>query len=468
MKGGVQRWRLTSKSKNLHLYLACSLGLFAAPSQAQILSNLWRDAQLSEPSIAGADEQRKVAEERLFQAKAAFGPTAALVLNKGETRYNEAPAFDLRRFNNKQAALQITQPLYRSTLYFGLESAQAQYDQSVQALDQARSDATVRLIEACLEVLKSRDTISFLNAQQAAADEQLAAANRSFKVGRSPITDVRDAEAKVDTAAAQMIAARADLELKQQLLAELVGRPVTEILRLGLPGDAIPPLVPNSILEWIADAQVNSPQIAQAAKALVAAEAEVRKAWHGHAPTAELTYSYTTSSDTGTVTSTVPRKGNTSQVGINVTVPLLASGATQSKVLEAMAMRGKAQSEVDAARRTVQIGVRQSFTATLSALALTKGLETASKSQEIAFKANRRGYEVGVKANAEVLESQSKLFEVRRDLSRARYDAWLNYVKLKAFAGRLAAADLDMLDQKLIVVEPDPLRGHAPPVETRP
>ncbi|MGS0755698.1 hypothetical protein ACVBEH_14085 [Roseateles sp. GG27B] len=50
------------------------------------------------------------------------------------------------------------------------------------------------------------------------------------------IIDVREAEAKIDTVAAQAIAAQADLELKHQLITELVGRATPELMNRGLAG----------------------------------------------------------------------------------------------------------------------------------------------------------------------------------------------------------------------------------------
>lgn len=443
--------------------LACGLA-----SQAQILPELRRSALDNDPAVAGALAQWRAAEQRVVQAQAGFGPVAGLALNKSETRYNEAPEYDLRRYSAKQATLQITQPLLRSALLPALDAAQAQLAQAQAALDQARADTTVRLLEAGFDVLKARDTLTLIDAQRIAAEEQMASARRSFKVGRSTIVDVREAEAKIDTVAAQAIAAQADLDLRQQLLAEQVGRPAPELLDRGLSGELMPQLESAAVLAWIAEAQLHSPQLQQAQQALLAADAELRKAWQGHAPTADLNYTYSQSSDTGTVTSLLPRRGDTSQVGLSVNIPLFASGATQAKVKEAMALRDKAQSDVDAARRSVQVGVRQSFSNTLGAVGLARGLETATRSLEVALQANRRGYEVGMKVNVDVLEAQTKIFESRRELSRARYDAWLNFSKLKTFAGRLSDADVDQLDALLLALPPSAPRGRTPPREVRP
>ena len=431
--------------------------------RAELLAPLWRQALDTDPSVAGATAQLRAAEHRLYQAKASFGPTASLALSKTETRYNEAPSFDLRQFSAQQAVLQVTQPLYRGALYYSHASAVAQLEQAQVAVEQARAEATVRWVDATFDVMKARDAINLLRAQAVAAEEQLAAARRSFTVGKSPVTDVREAEAKVDTVAAQLIAARSELDLKQQLVAVLVGHPAPELLAQGLAADAAPTLAVNSILEWLADAQLHNPQLRQAQQALKSAEAEVLKAAQGHVPTADLSYTYTKNSDTGTITSVFPRRGDSSQVGLNVNIPLFASGATESKVQETVALRDKARSDVDAAQRAAQVGVRQSFSAAISAMALTRGLETANRSLEVAMRANRRGYEVGMKVNAEVLEAQSKLFEARRDLSRAMYDAWLNFIKLKAFAGQLTAQEIDALDRHLVVLDEAAMRGRVAP-----
>lgn len=438
-----------------------SVWLLATSCQAGSLSDLYRAAISLDPAVLGAQAQVRAAEQRVAQARAGFGPTAGITASKSETRYREGPNFDLRPFGATQAALQVTQPLLRTALFPALDAAQAQLQQAQLALVQAQAEATVRIVEASFDLLKARDAISYVQAQKASAEQQLAAARRSFAVGNSAVTDVRDAEAKIDAVAAQLLAADAELELRQQLLAELVGRQTPELLSKALAGDRMPALQAASILEWIADAQTQSPQVLQARQALAAAEAEVKKAMHGHAPTADLTYSYTVSSDTGTVTSIFPRRGDSSQVALSINIPLFASGATQARVKETIALRDKAQSEIDAARRTAQAVARQSFSSSITAAALARGLDTASRSQEVALRANRRGYEVGMKVNADVLESQSKLFEVRRDLSRARYDAWQNYFKLKAVAGRLSPADVEELESLLFEAEP-PLAPSQP------
>ena len=438
----------------LHQFLsAAALVACSTIAAAQSLPELQQRALAADPGVRSAGAQQRAADERLIQARAAFGPTANLTVNHTDTRYREEPALELRPFRSDQYVFQLTQPIWRGQSFPALQAAQAQADQASAALHQARAEALQRFVEACFEIFKSRDVRNHAQALGEATTEQLAMARRTFQVGRAAITDVREAEARLDSARAQALAAEAELDLRQQVLAELVGGPVgsaSALLARGLAADTLPSVPAPSILEWIATAQVNSPQLRQAELALIAAEAEVRKASIAHAPSADLSLNYTKSNDTGTLTSIFPRKGESAAVGVNLTIPLFASGATQSKVREAMALRDKAESDVALARRTLSLGMRQAFVATLSASAQAKALGAAERSQAVSLRANQRGYEIGLKVGAEVLDAQGKLFEARRDLSRARYDAWAAYFKLKALAGDLNVGDVDALESLLV------------------
>jgi outer membrane protein len=427
---------------------------FALPAAAQTLPELADRALAADPAVRASGASLRAAEERLFQAKAAYGPTANLTATTTETRYREAPADGVRPFRSDQYVVQLTQPLWRGALYPALQAARSQLEQADSAFNQARLEAQQRLAEALLEVFKSRDVLAHATALREAHGEQLAAARRSFQVGRAAAPEVREAEARVDNAVAQVLAAEAELDLRQQVLAEVANGPTPALLARAVAPEALPPLPANSVLEWLSHAESDSPQLRQARLAVEVAEAETRKASLAHAPTVDINASYTHSNDTGTVTSIFPRRGTSSAVGATLTIPLFASGATQSKVAETLALRNKAAGELDLARRTLVIGVRQAFVSTLSALSQAKALATAERSQALSVRANQRGFEVGIKTNADVLEAQGKLFEARRDLSRARHDAWASYFRLRALSGQLNEGDWQSLDAQLVEHRP--------------
>lgn len=432
--------------------------------RGQTLTELHDRMLAADPAVRAAEAAWQAADQRVFQARAAFGPTATATVSVNQTRYREEPDNALRPFHSDQYTAQVSQPLWRGALFPALQGSRAQLEQAAQALAQARVEARQRLLEAVLELFKARDVLAHADAQREALQAQLAAARRSFQVGRAAVTEVREAEARVDSAQAQWLAAEADLDLRQQMLAEVAAAPVPGLIERALAADALPRMPAGGVQEWLGSAERDSPQVQQARLAVEAAEAEIRKAELAHAPTVDMSFSYNKSNDTGTVTSLFPRRGVSSAVGATLTVPLFASGATQSKVVEARALRDKALGELELARRTLVIGVRQAYAACTSAQAQAQALATAERSQALSVRANQRGYEVGMKVNAEVLDAQGKLFEARRDLSRARHDAWAQYFRLRGLAGQLGEADLSALDSLLQARVPhDTLRARKGP-----
>jgi outer membrane protein len=57
---------------------------------------------------------------------------------------------------------------------------------------------------------------------------------------------------------------------------------------------------------------------------------------------------------------------------------------------------------------------------------------------------------VGVRINIDVLNSQSQLFQTKRDLAKARYDVLIGGLKLLQASGTLKADDLQSVDALLV------------------
>ena len=71
-----------------------------------------------------------------------------------------------------------------------------------------------------------------------------------------------------------------------------------------------------------------------------------------------------------------------------------------------------------------------------------KAFEAAEASSQVALDANKLGYQVGVRINIDVLNSQSQLYQTKRDLAKARYDVLLGSLKLRQANGTLKSDDL--------------------------
>jgi outer membrane protein len=137
---------------------------------------------------------------------------------------------------------------------------------------------------------------------------------------------------------------------------------------------------------------------------------------------------------------------NVATVGVSLNLPLYTGGANENRIQETLALQDKASQDQEAAQRTVSQATRTAFFGVQSGLGQIKALEAAERSSQSALDANKLGYQVGVRINIDVLNSQSQLFQTKRDLAKARYDVLVGQLRLRQAAGVLQLTDLQALD----------------------
>jgi outer membrane protein len=436
---------------NLRLLpLSVALGtVFAVPAQAQSLLELYESARGYDASWQSAKAQYDANLFRGEQAMAGILPAASL--GAGVTRSSletTVPLVD-RGITTQSATVSASQPLYRPANFATYLQGKRQVELAQAQLAAASQDLIIRVSQAYFDVLAAQDTLTFVRAQKEAVAEQLASAKRNFEVGTSTITDTREAQARFDLVIAQEIAAENDLRVKKLALDALVGKPDVKPNALALPIN-IPGPLPDDVNVWVQQGEENSPSIQQSKTAVEIAQLETEKAKAGHKPTLDLTASYgVTRNPSGTSTVGTGTRSNTGSIGVSFNLPLFAGFATQNRIRETLSLEEKAQADLEVTRRTVAQSVRAAFFGVASGQGQVKALEAAEASSQSALEANRLGYQVGVRINIDVLNSQSQLFQTKRDLAQARYNVLLGQLKLRQANGTLVPEDLARLNALL-------------------
>jgi outer membrane protein len=203
----------------------------------------------------------------------------------------------------------------------------------------------------------------------------------------------------------------------------------------------------------VVKAEVDHPSVKQSQIALDVAQLETKKAEAGHKPTLDLTASYGVNrypDGNPNIGSTVSSRSNAASLGLSFNLPLFAGFSTQNRIRETLALEDKARNDVDGARRAVAQSTRTAFFGVQSGQGQVKALEAAEASSQSALDANKLGYQVGVRINIDVLNSQSQLFQTKRDLAKARYDVLIGGLKLLQASGTLKADDLQSVDALLV------------------
>ena len=446
-----QKFAAWPKLLPLAMTLASALLAFSPPAHAQSLVALYESARAFDAGYQSAKLQYDANVARADQAKAGLLPITGLTAIASRTGYQNTSPLTDRSFSTQNAAVTITQPLYRPANWAAYEQGAPQIAQARALLDAAEQDLAVRTSQAYFDVLAAQDTLAFVLAQKTAVAEQLASAKRNFEVGTSTITDTREAQARYDLVTAQEIAADNDLHVKKIALDQLVGKDESQPKGLMVPV-VLPPTVPADANVWVQQSENVHPSIRQAQSGVEIARLEVKKAEAAGKPTLDATASYTVQRNpAGTITSQpLTFRTNNSNIGIVLNVPLFVDFAVQNRVRETLALKDKALSDLENARRTVALSTRTAYFGVLSGQGQVKALEAAELSSQSALDANKLGYQVGVRINIDVLNAQSQLFQTKRDLAQARYNVLLGGLRLRQANGSLTPDDLQAINLLLV------------------
>jgi outer membrane protein len=416
-------------------------------AQAQSLVDLYNAALGYDTTYQAAKSQFDATIAKADQARAAVLPTAGLSAAASSTNQEVVPAA-ARTYGTQTATISASQPLYRPSNWASYEQGKKSLDLAQAQLAQAEQDLIVRVSQAYFDVLASSDSLTFLKSQKVAVSEQLASAKRNFEVGTSTITDSREAQAKFDLVTAQELAAENDLLVKSLALNQLVGQQNVKPKPLKAPV-VLAPVEPADIEQWVTQSQANNPGIQQANVALEVARLETRKAEAGHKPTLDLVGSYSAINNNGSSAGIGDSRVNMGTIGVNFTLPLFAGFSTQNRIKETLSLEDKARADLETAKRSVAQGTRTAYFGVQSGQAQVKALQAAETSSQSALEANQLGYQVGVRINIDVLNSQSQLYDTKAKLAKARYDVLVGGLKLRQAAGTLQAQDLQPINAQL-------------------
>jgi outer membrane protein len=111
---------------------------------------------------------------------------------------------------------------------------------------------------------------------------------------------------------------------------------------------------------------------------------------------------------------------------------------------------GKAQFQLDSAKRNAAVEVKQAFMQVQTDQAKLQARKAAMDSAELVSRSSKASYNEGLKTMVDVLLAQRNAFNARQDYLNAQYDYILNVLKLKASVGQLNENDLVELNRWLV------------------
>lgn len=407
-------------------------------SFANELSHVYEEALNHDAEYAASMANYRAGLEKLPQARSALLPQIQLNANIQQNR-TDSSFGGVQNYSSNGMGVNITQPLYRKASLVQYEQAKQLNRANSAQLDSKQQELILRVASAYFDVLLAQDNLNVLLMQKTAINQQLELAKANFTAGTATITDTNEAQARFELTRAQVIATQNDLNIKQQALSVLTGKPPGTLSGLNT-HYPLNPIALNQLDSWIAAAVDNNPQIQIEQANFNIAEQEIARARSGHLPTLDAVANYT--DNTNQLFGNTFINMRSASIGLALNLPLYQGGLVNSRIREAEANKDRAQQNLLVIRRQIDLSTRQAASNINSQAAQVAAYTQAVNASLSALESNKLGLTVGIRTNIDVLNAQQQYYAAQRDLAAARYGYWLAKLRLKADLGTLSEADL--------------------------
>lgn len=432
------------------LLLSMSIPLLAAGvslASADDLVSVYRLARDHDPKFRAAEATHLAEREKPWQARSTLFPSvdarASHDRNSVETvtdRPIVSRPVGQSKYSSSEYSLNVSQPIFNVAAFAGLRQAKADARRAEAEYAAAAQELILRVAQAYLDLLLAHDTLELNHAERISIHRQLDSAQERLKAGFATVTEVHDAKARYETAAAQAIEAEKDLQDKREAVRELTNQMPEALARVAADMPLIPP-DPADMKHWIEKSMAQNYTLLAKREALVSAREEIRRRFAGHYPTLDLVGQRTRDDADGSLTGPGVRSDET-VVGLQLKLPIFQGGFVSSRTQEAEHRFSASQQDLEAARRAAERATRSAYLGVESGAARVNALKQAVVASESALAAKTKGFAAGIGTHLDVLDASRELFRAQRDLASARYNYLLNLLRLKQAAGVLSEDDL--------------------------
>jgi outer membrane protein len=454
--------------------IALGLGcLVSVTASSEDLLTIFDQAVVNDPLVREAEYTRKATREARPQAWAAYLPQIGGQWTKSESEESTNSLFPrlvptdpddplspiviqqqgqvgTSEPEDERWSLQLTQSIFNWGQLVGLKqagrvAAQADADYGV-----AQQDLAIRVATRYFDVLAAQDNVQAQQASLDAISRQLEQAEKRFEVGLIAITDVQEARAARDTAAADLIASKRQLATAQEFLREITDM---QYVVLATPRATMPLQMPEPAdpQKWVEASMEQNLSLTSSRLGADIARDDVRTTYGNFMPQVDLVLgrdhferddiqTFDPIPDRGFAGGSAPstqEQETDKSISLQVTVPLFAGGGNLSRTRQASYRWQAAKQRLERVSRETERTSRDAYLGVNSEISRVQALKQALESSQTALRATEAGYDVGTRTAVDVLVARQNLVAAFTAHSRSRYDYMLNVLRLKQAAGIL-------------------------------
>jgi len=420
--------------------------LTSLPVLAADFFSIYQSAVTHDPDLQYAHIETLASDEVRKQAFANFLPSASFKASRSQTFQkitssdNTVFAVGNTNFGTKELTVSLSQPIFHFDSFIGYGQAKERMRKADAELSAARQDMMVRMLDAYLKALFTRDDQVRALREKDAVESEVRLIRARHISGQASNIELKEAEAQMGTVKSLVVEANNALENSLDNLKILAGIPVDNIG--ALQGDILTMRPePMDLNKWVKAASEQNFHVQAKKVEVEIAEDEISRQRAGHYPTLDLVGSYNFKDTKGTLFGG-GSKVQTGIVGVELNIPLSSGGRVSAKTREALLRSQQAQQELEKTRRQAVRDARKAFTGVESSGAKLVALKQSVVAQEAVVHAREKGVRSGLNTSTGVLNARKKLFIIHRDYAQSRYNYLKNLIRLKRAAGILSEKDM--------------------------
>ena len=412
-------------------------------AQSQSLIQALSTTYNSNPDLLAGRALLRQTDESLAQAVANWRPRVSLSLNFNkniDANYPmlapgvpQAPTFGT--LNGKSTTLQLTQPLFLGgTTVANTKQAQANIQAQRAALMNTEQTVLLTAVTSYADVIRDIGIADARRNNVSVLTQQLDATRERFRVGELTITDVSQAEARLELARAELVQAETQVRISEAAFQRTIGMKPGKLGEIPLVGG-----LPASEEEAVAIAMDSGPNPTNAQYLITAASYGVNSAVGALLPQVNLV---------GTLqqfdVQVIGDRFYNYILGVTATIPIYQGGGEWSKIRQAKELVGQRRNALDSARRLAAENTIRAWRQLDSSRSRVTSFEAQVRANEVALNGVRQEALVGSRTTLDVLNAEQELLNSQVNLIQARRDVQVFYYGVLNNIGRLTARTLTL------------------------
>lgn len=422
--------------------------LYTANTHAINLIEAYTLARESDPTFRAAFYAHEAGQQSKILGRSNLLPviTASYLRNKNnaDIKYDgdSNQRTEHRDYVSQTVLIQLRQPLINFDGYARYKQGLAQTSLSEQEYGIRNQELILRVFNKYAAVLYAQDVLSLAKVKSDALLAQKQTNIHFFKNGEGTKTDILESQAQYDLAESEIVEAQNNLDNARSVLNKIIGIEVGVINPL-LDGVKILSIESVKLAEWEEIAKKSNLELISQRYMLKIAKEEVNRSRAGHMPRLDAIASW--SKNASDTINTFNQEASIQSIGLQLTLPIYAGGSVSALTRQSQSKLQKAQAELDAKSNAVIVELQKQFNAVTNAKRKLNALKIAVNSALLLVDATKKSVKGGVRTNFDVLNTESQLFEVKRNLSLERYNYLQSYLNFKKVAGTLSLIDLQLI-----------------------